>query len=310
MPYPVQAALVDASGKVFWYWDPYKHCLRKSGVHAATIARLTAGGASKYQVMRELLAELDTAGPQGRRVQVQLVEALSTHPLSDADGIDVAAARAAQQRLRSVAEEHGILRPPAAKQREAAAAEQSAARRRDAAHRRARERESKESRQQLHAEFCQLSREAGEREKQERGYRLEEMLGEVARLDGLTYTPPFRKGTVVQTDGMIGFEGFQYLLEARWRDARADVAALSNLSAKASRNLQSTRGLFLSVVGFRPEVVSELESGIKNILLMTGQEFLLVLEGRVTLRRAFELKVEEGAKRGRIFFDLAKCPSL
>ena len=38
-----------------------------------------------------------------------------------------------------------------------------------------------------------------------------------------------------------------------------------------SRTLQSTRALFVSVVGFRPKVVTALQSGVKSVLLMSGR---------------------------------------
>jgi hypothetical protein len=83
------------------------------------------------------------------------------------------------------------------------------------------------------------------------------------------------------------------------------VPAVAALAHKASRNLASTRGLFVSIEGFRPEVVAELETGLKNVLLLTGQELTLILDdGPLTLRRALQLKVEECANRGHIFYDL------
>lgn len=306
IPYAVQAALVEASGKVFWYWAPYKHFLRKSGVNAAAVERLAAEY-NKYEVMRRLLAELDSAGNAGRRVQTQLVEGLVSHPLSEADGIDIEVARRTQAHLRAVAQEHGVLCQPEARC-DTSSARELAARRRSAQQERLQARQRAQRREALCAEYCGLLQNGTDR--QGRGYRLEEMLGEVAQLDGLRYRPPSRKGTVTQTDGMVGYDGFQYLVEARWRNEPADVAALATLAHKAGRNLQSTRGLFLSIVGFRDEVVREIETGTKNVLLMTGQEFLLVLEGRVTLERALQLKVDEGANRGHIFFDLARCVTL
>jgi len=37
------------------------------------------------------------------------------------------------------------------------------------------------------------------------------------KLHDITYQPPYRKGTVEETDGFFTFRGFDYLLEARWR---------------------------------------------------------------------------------------------
>lgn len=280
VPYEVQAALIDATGRVFWYWNDYRHYLRKAGVHQAVVKRLTVGaGLSKYDVMRQLLDELDAAGATGRQMQLQLVRAMVATRVPAADGAEPADAKQAQASLRDVADEHGLL--PETKAASERAQESIAVKqRREAAGARARERQaSAQRRAALFAEYCALLTQTDD--KQRRGYRLEEMLGEVAEIDGLRYHPPYRKENVVQTDGMLVFEGFQYLMEARWRMDAPDVAAVAALAHKASRSLQSTRALFVSVVGFRSEVVTELQSGVKNVLLISGAEFSLILEGHM-----------------------------
>jgi hypothetical protein len=304
MAYPVQAALVEASGKLFWYWRAYEHCLRRAGVHPATIARLRAQGLSKYELMRELLAELDDAGANGRRVEHQLVIAFATHPLNTSADIDVPAAQAAQRELQRVARQFGVMTDPAV-------ATHRAEERRDARarhERRERQRRTRERlaarRKALLAEYIDLSQ--AESNRQGRGYRLETMLGELATLEGVPYHQPFRKGTATQTDGMVTYDGFQYLIEARWRSDPATVDAIGSLSAKALRNMQSTRGLFLSITGFRPPVVREIETGTKNVLLMTGQELALILEGRFSFTEALRRKVDACASRGVVLLDLAQ----
>jgi hypothetical protein len=308
VPYEVQVALVDACGKVFWYWEDYRHFLRKAGVHPAVVQRVTNAGLSKYQVMREVLSELDAAGQPGMRVQLQLVRALIALPLTAHDGLDPAEAKSAQAALRAVSDEHGLLPETKSARRQAEERLAAQQRRRQAQRREAERSEAEAARQALFREFCELLSQDGDR--QGRGYRLEAMLCELAALEGLRHSGPYRKGTVTQTDGMVTFEGFQYLVEARWRADPADVGQVAALAHKAERSLHSTRALFVSMAGFRPEVVDELERGTKNLLLMSGTEFSLILEGRVTLARALQLKVDEGAKKGRIFFDLAQVPTL
>jgi hypothetical protein len=267
------------------------------------VTRLRTDGLNKYDLMREVLSQLDGAGERGYRVQVQLVQAMIAAPLSDNDGIDVAAAKAAQSRVRDVAEEHGLL-PETQSQRAEAEERAAAARRRNEAKAPEAERERRRKRRaELFREYCELLQAATNR--QGRGYWLEEMIGELAELDGLRWAPPFRKGTVTQTDGMTTYEGFRYLIGARWRVEPADVQAIAALAHKASRNFSSTPGLFISVMGFRPEVVRELETGDKNVLLMSGRELSLVLEAVKTLPRALQLKLDEGSKKGHIFYDLA-----
>ncbi len=308
MPYAVQAALVEAAGKLFWYWAHYEHFLRTAGVAEAAVNRLTRDRPGKYEVMRQLLRDLDKAGQRGQQVERQLVSGLVSVAVSADDCVDVAAAQAAQARLRAVAEEHGVVEAPQVK-RDAAIERDAARQRRAQMAARARENQERTAkRRELFGEFCALLGDSSDR--QGRGYRLEEILGEVATLDGVDYTPPFRKGTVTQTDGMLRFEGFHYLIEARWRMDPADVAAVAALAHKASRNLQSTRALFISMIGFRDEVVEELQTGVKNVLLLSGHELSLILEGAVGLDRALSLKTNEGAKKGRIFHDLSRAGAL
>jgi hypothetical protein len=250
--------------------------------------------------MRTILDELDARGAAGAQVQRQLVTEMVAAPVGN-DAQDPAAAARAQAALRKAAIANGILEDAQAiKIHES----EDVRRRRDAAARQSRSQaERRTILSELHAEYLQLLVAEGDR--QARGYRLEEIMGQLATLEELRYTPPFRKGTVTQTDGMIGYDGFHYLLEARWREKPPDAQALGAFIAKIARNLQSTRGLFVSIAGYRDEVIAEMQSGIKNLVLMSGQEFELILDQRITLAQALQEKIEHGAKKGEIFYDLA-----
>lgn len=300
IPYAVQEATVEAAGKLFWYRAPFGRLLRRAGVPDALVSELLGTGASKYSVMRSVLEELDARGDDGVQVQQQIIRELVDVPTSGQE-IDKAQAQSAQQTLRRLARSHGILRDKSREPISAIDLRQRTETRE--AQRREGERHARLA--ELHREYCRLLADSSDR--QGRGYRLEEMVGEVALLERLGYRPPFRKGTVTQTDGMLSVDGFQYLVEARWRAIPPDVQGLAAFSHKVSRNLQSTRGLFLSVVGFRTEVVAELETGVKNLILVSGQEFALILEGRLTLADALRRKVEEAAKKASLFYDLG-CP--
>jgi len=77
------------------------------------------------------------------------------------------------------------------------------------------------------------------------------------KLHDIPYQPPYRKGTVEETDGFFTFRGFDYLLEARWRKTQPPIGDLRAFSGKVKAKIESTRGLFLSIPGFRKEVVDE-----------------------------------------------------
>lgn len=144
-----------------------------------------------------------------------------------------------------------------------------------------------------------------EDEAQQRGYDLEELLGRLFKLHDIPYQPPFKKGTVEQTDGFFTFNSFQYLIEARWRKTQPDLSALTAFSGKVRRKIDSTRGLFVSVAGYRNEVLDE-ASDLLNLILMDGQDLALILEGRVSLIEALQIKLDKAAQEGVLFYSLAQ----
>jgi hypothetical protein len=306
LPYPLEVAMVEAAGSLFWYWNAFRECVCRAGVRPAAFDKYRAEEISKYGVMRRVLSALHRSNHEGAgRVQRNLVRYFIDLPVRPSDDVDVEQAKRTQAHLRELAEELQLFAEPTPAVDGSAAAKELAEVAERQARSRARQRvraANEATRAALFAEFTDLLSQSDAQ--QARGYRLEEMLGELATLDGLMYKPPYRKSTVSQTDGMVTFDGFQYLIEARWRAAQADVNAIGALVAKVSRNLDSTRGLFVSMAGFRDEVVREIENGSKNVLLMAGNEFAHVLEGRKTLEEALRLKVEEAAARGRIYFDI------
>jgi hypothetical protein len=78
--------------------------------------------------------------------------------------------------------------------------------------------------------------------------------------------------------GAPGPAGPPYLVEARWRKGQPTEADLAALKTKVDKKITSTRGLFVSILGFRQEVVLEFTRGVtSNIVLMDGMDLLLIL---------------------------------
>lgn len=79
------------------------------------------------------------------------------------------------------------------------------------------------------------------------------------------------------------------------------------MKTKVDKKITSTRGLFVSIPGFRAEVVLEFTRGVtSNIVLMDGMDLLLILEARVSLIDALEIKIQKAAQEGIILFPLAQ----
>jgi hypothetical protein len=96
-------------------------------------------------------------------------------------------------------------------------------------------------------------------------------------------------------------------VEARWRKEPPTEGDIGAFKAKVDKKLASTCGLFVSHVGFRPEVVMEFTRGTTaNIILMDGSDIALIVEGHVSLVDALDLKVQKAAQEGIIYFPLSQ----
>jgi Restriction endonuclease len=293
--YALQEAVVQACGTVFWYKRPLIALLVRAGVPRQLIAKYEE--ASKFIMVREILAELDARGGAGSRVQHQLARELAAmRTVSDPDRQEEGLKALAN--LRAIAKQEGLIED-----------EDRAARARVKQHRATVEERHRaaEARSRGLAELREIYMTLATREDeaQRRGYELEPLLGRLFKLHDISYEPPYRKGTVEQTDGFFTFNGFQYLIEARWRKDAPNLAEMTAFSGKIKRKIESTRGLFVSVAGFRREVIDE-ASGLLNLILMDGQDLALILEGRISLIEALQLKLDKAAQQGILFFPLAQ----
>jgi hypothetical protein len=139
---------------------------------------------------------------------------------------------------------------------------------------------------------------------QGRGYGLEDLLAELFELHEITYRRPYRTETE-QIDGHFEFKGFDYLVEARWRATHASETDIGAFKVKVDKKLASTRGVFVSLMGYRTEVVMEFTRGVtSHIVLVDGSDLTLILEGQVSLADALDLKIQKAAQEGIIFFPL------
>ena len=113
VPYALQEAVVQACGTVFWYKRPLKALMVRAGVPAALVRKYE--DASKFIMVREILAELDTRGETGIRVQHQLVRELAAmRTVADPDNQE--AGLRALEDLRQAARDAGVIEKEQAKE--------------------------------------------------------------------------------------------------------------------------------------------------------------------------------------------------
>jgi restriction endonuclease Mrr len=152
----------------------------------------------------------------------------------------------------------------------------------------------------LKAEFIALFQ--GEITGARRGYALEDILQELAKISSLDVTEPFRVNGE-QIDGSVKFDGEHYLLEAKWQDKEASNEAVYQFAGKIEGKMYG-RGLFVSIHGFSEHVVSSLVTGkaIKTVFI-DGGDLIVVLEGLIGFTDMLDRKIKAAQTKGLIYID-------
>lgn len=153
---------------------------------------------------------------------------------------------------------------------------------------------------ELKAKFIALLQ--GEITGAKRGYALEEVLQELAKLSSLETTEPFRVNGE-QIDGAIKYDGEHYLVEAKWQDKAASNEGVYQFAGKIEGKMYG-RGIFVSIHGFSEHVVSSLVAGkaIKTIFF-DGGDLIIVLEGIIGFAEMLDRKIKSAQTKGLIYID-------
>lgn len=134
---------------------------------------------------------------------------------------------------------------------------------------------------------------------QQRGYALEKFLNGLFALFDIDAKAPFRIAGE-QIDGAFTFEG-EFILEAKWQDAKTPVADLDSFAGKVGRKLDNTLGLFLSMNGFQDSAIQTHSRGRPVMFLMDGADLSAVIEGRISLPDLLHRKRQHAAQTGDVF---------
>jgi hypothetical protein len=132
-----------------------------------------------------------------------------------------------------------------------------------------------------------------ERDHQRRGYRLQDLLNDLFRANGIPMTKPFtRNNGAEQIDGAFKFDAWHYIAECRWREQLADTRQLDGLLGQVGRSGKQTMGLFLSINGWSLHVPPLLkQNGNKCIVLVDGYDLRCVLEQQIDLAELLNAKL-------------------
>ena len=293
LPFEITEAMISCFGKCFYYKDKMEAFLRAAGVGPVLIQKYRAE--MKFPWARKTLADLSQS-EAGQQIQRRiLTELCKLRNVPDDAVPDRNAALNALRNVKALAIQHdlyveeqkvaGNQRQTLAKERQQVLAERAA--------------KLDTLKKQFSDAFVSPNRQSA-------GYSLEVLLRELFSLFGIEYRKPYKTETE-QIDGHIWFEGFDYLVEARWRKDQPSVQEIGGFKTKVDSKLESTRGIFIAVQGIRPEVVAQFQGRGCNIIFWDGADLIEVLEGRMDLRDAMKFKIEKAAQEGRTFVPLSKA---
>ncbi|MGB9662635.1 MAG: restriction endonuclease [Moorellaceae bacterium] len=292
LPADVKEAIIQVCGRSFWYKQPLFDIFDRAGIPESIYLKYEHE--SKFKIARQLLGDLESMGEEGLLLQKRLLtELCKLRALPDAQVPDRDAGISALRELKRLAQEHTLIARQELERTKRRIADS------EVQVQKARERERRL--RELYEAYSEMLLSS---DHQARGYSLEDLLKELFALYELRYRKSYRADGE-QIDGFFTFGGFDYLVEARWRKNVPTLQDLLAFKGKVDRKIESTRGLFISAVGFKEDTVQRLrEAGPANLILMDGYDLTLILEGRVSLIDALQAKVDKASQEGVLYFPL------
>ncbi|WP_159635683.1 hypothetical protein [Sphingobacterium composti Ten et al. 2007 non Yoo et al. 2007] len=140
-------------------------------------------------------------------------------------------------------------------------------------------------------------------DKQKRGFQLEKLLNELFLLFELSVKSSF-KISGEQIDGAFTFDGTDFLLEAKWQKNLIPASDLYSFGGKITNKLKNTLGLFISIDGFSKEGIENNNPITKQMILMDGEDLMMIFDGRIGLSEMLLIKRQHASQTGEIFYKL------
>ena len=291
LPYEIRKQIIQCIGLCFHYKDNVEAFFISCGVDKNLTAKHKS--LAKFQWARTLLSDLDDCDG-GFMIQKRiLTELCKFRKLPDDDAPNPAAGISALRKLKelavdnklSIEDERAHIDEKKQINQEKAKIVQNRAKSLD----------------ELKTEFSAAHSSTN---RQSAGYSLEDILEKLFPIFEMEYRKSYKIGTQ-QIDGHFKFEGFDYLVEARWREDLPNETEIAGFKRKVDTKLESTRGVFVSINGYRDEVIKCFEGAGSNIIFFIGADLMLILEGRIDLDEVIRKKIDKAAQEGVVFYPVA-----
>ncbi len=140
--------------------------------------------------------------------------------------------------------------------------------------------------------------------KRQRGRDLERILNGALSDAGLSPRTSYRpQGEEI--DGSFVLSGRTFLLEAKWTAEALPASSIYQFRGKVEGKLVGTVGVFVSMAGFSKDAVDALVAGkIINVLLTDGDDIRALVDGKIDLESALNLKLRAAAETGTPMYPL------
>ena len=287
--FELKEKMVSLSGACFWYWNSFHSFLDSCGVSKSLQQRYPREAYNKYELMRNLLGDLEQAG------QIETINSIVSNFFRLRKAVDD---NLDQTKAKQLLKEFHDLVGSDPIENELRLREQERAR--DAHKQSVAERRSQTKRlEELNSDFVRLTTSNG-LTPQERGYSLEDLFFDLLYFNEFECTKPYRTSDGEQIDGHFKYEKFDYLVEAKWTESQTKQKDLSVFDGKIRGKAQSTRGLFLSANGFDDNAVNKFSGDAPRIVLMTGEDLTMILNGQVPFFDAMRAKIDAIVRYGNI----------
>lgn len=292
VPYEIVQAMIQCFGRSFHYKDTVETFLISAGVERELASKNRDD--PKFVWARKLISELNQTDKGILVLRRILTELCRLRKLPDEDVPDRDAGLSALRKLKALVTKYNL------NTKEVKSNDNIGSRLSEEKLKVIRERSRKldELRKSFSESFSNPNR-------QQAGYSLEDLLKDLFAAFEVEYRQSYRINTQ-QIDGHFRFEGFDYLVEAKWRKDLPNEQEIGGFRQKVNTKLESTRGLFVSINGFREEVVKQFSGQGANIIFMSGEDLIYILEGRIDLRDMLRIKIEKASQEGKVYVTMSR----
>jgi hypothetical protein len=282
--------MVRLAGACFWFWTSFHSFLESSGVPRSLHQRYPKDTFNKYDVMRNILGVLEDQGDI-ETINMLISNFYRLNNAVDRDNLDTEKAKRLLHEFRdSVGND-----PIDAEIRQ----QQQAQARDDYQHSLDDKKAKHDDLSALNSRFLALAA-ATNITPQQRGFKLETLFFDLLHIAEIEHTKPYRTPNGEQIDGHFKFEKFDYLVEVKWIAGPTKQMDLSIFDGKIRGKAQSTRGLFLAADGFDDTAVIKFTGDAPRIVLMTGEDLAIVLNGTLLMFDVMKAKVDAIVRYGNI----------